>query len=132
MSRRDWPENAGKFAPWTLDLATLSASAVPPSFDAAEGEYPASAFDARRCRGFCVQVVPGTVVGAACSIELQGSIDGIHYVSLGAAYQLAVPAGAPSPSSMFLVSNPWYQFFKVVTIVVATSGSANIFFAARD
>lgn len=129
--RRDWPENTTNFIPWTLDLTTLNAVAVPPSTAGAEGEYPA-AIDVRRCRGYSLQIVPGTVTGGSCQVELRWSIDGKNFISLGSAYQLAVPAGAPSASSGYIISAPFYPFVQLATLAVASTGTANVFFAFRD
>ncbi len=131
--RMDWPRNGTKFAPWTINLAILSDVAVPPSQDAAEGECPANAFDLRGCRGYVIEVEPGTVVGAGGVLELLWSVSGRNFISLGSAYYMSVPAGAPSAPQGWVVTNPFYQWVKVsVQTAAATSGAPKLYFAARS
>lgn len=136
--RRDWPENAANFVPWTLDITSNTAVATPQSTDAAEGEYPTNAFDVRRCRGYSLQVVvaANTVQTSAAVVELQWSNDQVNYISLGSGYQLTLAASASKVSYGFIVTNPFYQFVKLACITAGGAGSTaagtTVFFAARD
>lgn len=117
--RIDWPQNPTNAVPWTLDLATLNAIASPPSTAAAEAEFPLKAFDVRRCRGYSIQINPGTVTGSPV-VDLQWSNDGINFQTLSATLTLA--SGVPTG---WLVSDPWYPFARVVTSTAGT-GTASL------
>lgn len=132
MSRVDAPQNGTYIKPWTINLALLADVAVPPSTDGAPGECPANAFDVRGARSYIIEVEPGTVVGAGGVLELQWGLSGRNFISMGSAYYLSVPAGAPSAPSGWIVYNPAYQWVKVVTqTAAATSGTPKIYFAKR-
>lgn len=131
-SRRDWPPNAAKEAPWNLNLAALNAVATRPSTDANPGDIVANAFDVRGSSNVAFQIVPGTTTGTAI-IELQWSLDQINFISLGAAYQLTIAAGAPAASAGLVLSPcPPFQVVRVVTVSAATTGTAKVFYALRD
>lgn len=132
MSRIDYPRNGTYAAAWTLDMSATNKVQQPPAGQAQAGEIPANCFDVRGCRGYAIEISPGTVTGGALQLELQWSITGTNWISMGATYRLAIAAGAPALQCGFIVDNPWYPWVRVVPYAAATSGTANLYLFQRN
>lgn len=125
--RLDIPLNGVYNPPWTLDLSTVGAIALPPSGILQATELPLNAYDCRFVRGFTIEVEIGTITGSPV-LQLAWSNSGKGYIPFASTYQLTLANG--TVNGWIITDFPAFQWLQVQTVTAGT-GTASLYFNKR-